>query len=58
VPLLALGPGGERFRGFLQNTEIFDHYVSMAGMNYRNPQLPLMAESGPTASEAEGVNFA
>ena len=53
VPLLAIGPGAGRFRGFLQNTDLFHHYVALAGSDYRNPELPLMAESGPTAAEAE-----
>ena len=53
VPLVALGPGAERFRGFLQNTDLFPHYLGLAGLDYRNPALPLMAESGPTATEAE-----
>jgi len=53
VPLVALGPGAERFRGFQKNTEVFRHYTGLAGIRYRNPELPLMAESGPTAHEAE-----
>jgi len=53
VPLVALGPGAERFRGFKRNTELFPHYLELAGIDYRNPALPLLAESGPTATEAE-----
>jgi alkaline phosphatase len=53
VPLLARGPGAERFAGFLQGTDIFHRYLALAGIDFRNPELPLMAESGPSAGEAE-----
>jgi alkaline phosphatase len=53
VPLLALGPGAARFRGFLQNTDIFHHYMALAGIDYRNPEVPLLVESGPAAAEVE-----
>jgi len=53
VPLLALGPGADRFRGFQPGTEVFRHYTGLAGIRFRNPELPLMAESGPSAEEAE-----
>jgi alkaline phosphatase len=55
VPLVAMGPGAERFRGFLESTDVFHHYLALTGMDYRNPEVPLMAESGPTASESEGA---
>jgi alkaline phosphatase len=54
VPLVAVGRGAERFRGFLQNTDLFHHYLALVRVDYRNPELPLMAESGPSAAEAEG----
>ena len=57
VPLLALGPGAARFRGFLQNTEVFRHYLALANIDYRNPEVPLMAECGPSASEVELAEF-
>lgn len=53
VPLLALGPGAERFRGFLQNTDVFRRYLSLADIDFRNPEVPLLAESGPSATEVE-----
>lgn len=56
VPLIALGPGAERFRGFLQNTEVFRHYVALAGIDFRNPEVPLLVESGPTAAEVEDLS--
>lgn len=55
VPLLALGPGATRFRGFLQNTDIFHHYMALAGIDYRNPEVPLLVESGPAAAEVEDL---
>jgi alkaline phosphatase len=53
VPLVAVGPGAERFRGFLQNTDVFAHYLALAGIRFQNPAMPLMAESAPTAAEVE-----
>jgi alkaline phosphatase len=53
VPLIALGPGAERFRGLLQNTDIFPHYLALAGIRFRNPECPLLADAGPSAAEAE-----
>jgi alkaline phosphatase len=55
VPLIACGPGAARFRGFLQNTDVFRHYVALAGIDYRNPEAPLMVECGPSATEAEAL---
>lgn len=53
VPLIAIGPGAAKFSGFIQNTDIFRHYVEFAGIDYRNPSAPLMAETGPGAGEVE-----
>jgi alkaline phosphatase len=53
VPLVALGPGSGAFHGFLQNTDIFPAYLAFAGVNFRNPSLPLMDGSGPSAEAAE-----
>ncbi|HVY69097.1 MAG TPA: hypothetical protein VHH73_04175, partial [Verrucomicrobiae bacterium] len=53
VPLVAVGPGCERFRGFIKNTDVFRHYTDMAGVDFRNPEMPLTAECGPSAHEAE-----
>lgn len=44
VLLTALGPGAERFRGFVQNTDVFYHYLALADIDYRNPSEPLCAE--------------
>lgn len=53
VPLLALGPGADRFHGFIENTSVFHHYLALAGIDFRNPEAPLLAESGPSATEVE-----
>ncbi|MCP5524050.1 MAG: alkaline phosphatase [Verrucomicrobiales bacterium] len=53
VPLLAYGPGAAKFRGFQRNTDVFRHYTTLAGIDYRNPEMPLMAECGPSAHEVE-----
>lgn len=47
VPLLALGPGADRFRGLIRNTDIFRHYTGLAGIDYRNPEEPLLADATP-----------
>ncbi len=54
VPILALGPGAERFQGFIQNTDVFHHYLAMAGIDFRNPEEPIIA-GGPDAWEVENV---
>jgi alkaline phosphatase len=41
VPILALGPGAERFRGFIQNVDVFRHYTQLAGIDFKNPEAPL-----------------
>jgi hypothetical protein len=43
VPVLAVGPGADQFRGFIENTQVFDHYVEFAGIRFRNPQEKLVA---------------
>ncbi len=45
VPVLALGPGAERFRGFIQNVDIFRHYTQLAGIDFKNPEAPLQTAS-------------
>lgn len=53
VPVLACGPGADAFAGFLQNTDVFHHYLQLAGIDYRNPEAPLLAEQEPSAARAE-----
>jgi hypothetical protein len=43
VPVLALGPGSDRIEGFIQNTELFGHYLDFAGLSFHNPQETLVA---------------
>lgn len=43
VPLTAVGPGAERFSGFIQNTDVFHHYLAFAGIDFKNPTMPLIA---------------
>jgi len=52
-PVVARGPGANRFAGLLQNTDVFRHYTDLARIHYRNPEVPLLAESGPSAAEVE-----
>ncbi|MES2573159.1 MAG: alkaline phosphatase [Verrucomicrobiota bacterium] len=53
VSLIAIGPGSERFAGFVENTDIFHHYTSFAGIDFKNPTNPRIAAAGPEADEAE-----
>lgn len=55
VPLVAVGPGAERFRGFLLNADLFRHYTQLAGIDFQNPAVPLLAESGPGAAAVEAM---
>jgi alkaline phosphatase len=43
VPIVAMGPGAERFRGFIQNVDVFRHYTQFARVDFQNPALPLQA---------------
>lgn len=56
VPVLAIGPGSERFAGFIENTDVFVHYTQLAGIDFKNRSTALIAETdGPAAHEAERV---
>ncbi|MCF6312206.1 MAG: alkaline phosphatase [Verrucomicrobiales bacterium] len=50
VPLTAVGPGAARFSGFIQNTDVFHHYLAFAGIDFKNPTMPLMAENSSSHS--------
>src|SRR4029434_8315575 len=41
--VVALGPGSEHFTGVIQNTDIFKNYTRLAGIDFRNPRVDLMA---------------
>ena len=55
VPVLANGPGAGRFTGFMQNTDVFRHYTALAGIDFRNPELPLLAEGATPSAAVERV---
>ena len=56
VPILAVGPGAEKFAGFIQNVDVFQHYTNLAGIDYKNPEEPLIAHGGPTAASVENTD--
>jgi alkaline phosphatase len=41
VTISAVGPAAERFEGFIQNTDVFDYFLDLAGIDFQNPRLPL-----------------
>ena len=43
VSILALGPGAEKFAGFIPNTDVFHRYLEFAKIDFRNPQEHLIA---------------
>ncbi|MEW6306570.1 MAG: alkaline phosphatase [Verrucomicrobiota bacterium] len=51
VPITALGPGAEKFGGFIKNTDVFYDYLGFAGIDFRNPEMPLQT-SLPANGEA------
>jgi hypothetical protein len=55
VSITALGPGAERFRGFVQNTDVFRHYTDLADIDFRNPEAELIAENRHPGREAGDV---
>lgn len=55
VQVTAIGPGAERFSGYIQNTDIFGHYMDFAGVDFRNPQEPLIEARGHEASDVENI---
>ncbi|WP_321472424.1 alkaline phosphatase [uncultured Paludibaculum sp.] len=51
--LTALGPGAERFTGFVRNTEIFPHLTALMDVEFKNPSMdPVKARQ---FKEAAGV---
>jgi len=55
VQVLAVGPGAEQFRGFIQNTDVFHHYLAFAGIDFRNPAVPLTTSLPPRTGVAEEI---
>jgi len=54
VPVVALGPGAEKFKGYIQNTEVFYNYLAFANIDFRNPEEPLIT-AGRDAHEVENT---
>jgi alkaline phosphatase len=52
-PVIAIGPGAERFTGLIENTDMFVHYTALAAIDFKNPTTSLIAEQGPDAGSAE-----
>ena len=55
VPITAVGPGAEKFQGFIENTDVFYHYLNFGKIDFRNPTEPLITESRPAAGEVEPI---
>jgi alkaline phosphatase len=55
APVVAVGPGAERFGGFIQNTDVFAHYTELAGINFRNPSQPVYADADAMAPTTEDI---
>ncbi|MDB6150000.1 MAG: hypothetical protein JWQ44_1448 [Chthoniobacter sp.] len=55
VPILAIGPGSERFGGMIENTDVFVHYTALTGVDFRNPAMPLITDGGPEAADVEHI---
>ena len=57
VPITAVGPGAEKFGGFVQNTDVFRHYTDLAGIDFRNRTERLTA-AVPSAPQRMPENVA
>ncbi len=57
VPLTALGPGAERFRGFIDNTDVFHNYLALTGIDFRNPSMKELVHV-PAADEEKVEEYA
>lgn len=55
VPLTAVGPGAEKFRGFIDNTDVFHNYMALAGIDFKNPTVPLSANASKQNSSPENI---
>lgn len=56
VPITAIGPGSERFAGFIQNTDLFRQYTQFAGIDFHNPEESLIASGRPQLHTWERVS--
>ena len=50
VYIMAKGPGSERFKGLIRNTDVFNHYTDFAGVTYRNKQWTGEAQKAASVS--------
>mgnify|MGYP000854688315 CR=1 FL=1 len=55
VPVMAVGPGAEKFAGFIQNTDVFQRYLEFAKIDFRNPDEPLTARHDAAPGGGENV---
>jgi alkaline phosphatase len=55
VPLTAIGPGAEKFRGFIDNTDVFHNYMALAGVDFKNPTVPLSAKASKRIGSPENI---
>lgn len=55
VPIVAAGPGAEKFAGFIENTDVFYHLLHFGKIDFRNPTEPLITEARPAAHEVENI---
>jgi alkaline phosphatase len=55
VAINAVGPGAEKFGGFVENTDVFYHYLNFGKIDFRNPTEPLITESDPAAEKVEPI---
>jgi alkaline phosphatase len=53
-PVLAVGPGAERFAGSIENTAVFHSFTSLADIDFKNPSVPLIADM-PGEPDVEGI---
>jgi alkaline phosphatase len=56
VPITAVGPGAEKFGGFIENTSVFYNMLGFAKIDFRNPTEPLITEALPAAHEVERID--
>jgi alkaline phosphatase len=55
VPITAVGPGAERFLGFVQNIDVFRNYTELADIDFRNPTERMTALVNPSREQREDV---
>ena len=39
------------FANFVENTDVFTHYTQLAGIDFKNPELPLIADAADYDAE-------